>query len=52
VVRHKRDDEYRSPDFDKLVAAEQAYVVWIGFEFSIFEICGIDILDPLFFFFV
>lgn len=24
VVRHKRDDEDRSPDFDKLVAAEQA----------------------------
>lgn len=23
VVRHKRDDEDRSPDFDKLVAAEQ-----------------------------
>lgn len=22
VVRHKRDDEDRSPDFDKLVAAE------------------------------
>ena len=24
VVRHKRDDEDRSPDFEKLVAAEQA----------------------------
>jgi staphylococcal nuclease domain-containing protein 1 len=24
VVRHKRDDEDRSPDFDKLVAAEHA----------------------------
>ena len=24
VVRHKRDDEDRSPDFDKLVVAEQA----------------------------
>jgi len=24
VVRHKRDDEDRSPDFDKFVAAEQA----------------------------
>lgn len=24
VVRHRRDDEDRSPDFDKLVAAEQA----------------------------
>ena len=24
VVRHKRDDEDRSPDFDKLLAAEQA----------------------------
>ena len=23
VVRHKRDDEDRSPDFDKFVAAEQ-----------------------------
>lgn len=26
VVRHKRDDEDRSPDFDKLVVAEQAWV--------------------------
>lgn len=26
AVRHKRDDEDRSPDFDKLIAAEQAYV--------------------------
>ena len=25
VVRHKRDDEDRSPDFDKLMAAEQVY---------------------------
>ncbi|EEB87075.1 hypothetical protein MPER_15737, partial [Moniliophthora perniciosa FA553] len=24
VVRHKRDDEDRSPDYDKLMAAEQA----------------------------
>ena len=24
VVRHKRDDEDRSPDFDKFVVAEQA----------------------------
>ena len=24
MVRHKRDDEDRSPDFDKLVVAEQA----------------------------
>jgi len=24
VVRHKRDDEDRSPDFEKFVAAEQA----------------------------
>ena len=24
VVRHKRDDEDRSPDWDKLMAAEQA----------------------------
>jgi len=24
VVRHKKDDEDRSPDFDKLMAAEQA----------------------------
>ena len=23
VVRHKRDDEDRSPDFDKFIAAEQ-----------------------------
>ena len=23
VVRHKRDDEDRSPDYDKLIAAEQ-----------------------------
>lgn len=23
VVRHKRDDEDRSPDYDKLMAAEQ-----------------------------
>ena len=28
VVRHKRDDEDRSPEFDKFVAAEQAYVVF------------------------
>lgn len=26
VVRHKRDDEDRSPDYDKLIAAEQASV--------------------------
>jgi len=26
VVRHKRDDEDRSPDYDKLMAAEQAFV--------------------------
>ena len=26
AVRHKRDDEDRSPDYDKLIAAEQAYV--------------------------
>ncbi|KAH0827961.1 hypothetical protein J3R83DRAFT_3599 [Lanmaoa asiatica] len=26
VVRHRRDDEDRSPDYDKLMAAEQAYV--------------------------
>ena len=26
VVRHKRDDEDRSPDYDKLIAAEQTYV--------------------------
>jgi len=26
VVRHKRDDEDRSPDYDKLMAAEQARV--------------------------
>ena len=26
VVRHKRDDEDRSPDYDKLMAAETAYV--------------------------
>ncbi len=24
VVRHRRDDEDRSPDYDKLMAAEQA----------------------------
>ena len=24
AVRHKRDDEDRSPDYDKLIAAEQA----------------------------
>lgn len=24
IVRHKRDDEDRSPDYDKLMAAEQA----------------------------
>jgi staphylococcal nuclease domain-containing protein 1 len=24
VVRHKRDDEDRSPDYDKLMAVEQA----------------------------
>ena len=24
AVRHKRDDENRSPDYDKLIAAEQA----------------------------
>lgn len=24
VVRHKRDDEDRSPDYDKLMTAEQA----------------------------
>ena len=29
VVRHKRDDEDRSPDFDKLMAAEQAYGAFI-----------------------
>jgi len=50
-VRHKRDDEYRSPDFDKLVTAEQAYVVLIGFEFSIFAICGVDVLVHFFFWF-
>ena len=27
VVRHKRDDEDRSPDFDKFMAAEQASVL-------------------------
>jgi len=27
VVRHKRDDEDRSPDYDKLMAAEQVYVI-------------------------
>ena len=26
VVRHRRDDEDRSPDYDKLMAAEQTYV--------------------------
>lgn len=26
IVRHRRDDEDRSPDYDKLMAAEQAYV--------------------------
>ena len=26
ALRHKRDDEDRSPDYDKLMAAEQAYV--------------------------
>jgi len=26
VVRHKRDDEDRSPDYDKLMVAEQAFV--------------------------
>lgn len=26
VVRHRRDDEDRSPEYDKLMAAEQAYV--------------------------
>ena len=26
MVRHKRDDEDRSPDYDKLMAAEQAFV--------------------------
>lgn len=26
VVRHRRDDEDRSPDYDKLMAAEQVYV--------------------------
>jgi staphylococcal nuclease domain-containing protein 1 len=26
VVRHKRDDEDRSPDYDKLMAAEQTFV--------------------------
>jgi staphylococcal nuclease domain-containing protein 1 len=31
AVRHKRDDEDRSPDYDKLIAAEQAYV---NIEFS------------------
>ena len=28
VVRHKRDDEDRSPDYDKLMAAEQAFVLF------------------------
>lgn len=26
VVRHRRDDEDRSPDYDKLMAAEQTFV--------------------------
>ena len=26
LVRHKRDDEDRSPDYDKLMAAEQTLV--------------------------
>jgi hypothetical protein len=29
VVRHKRDDEDRSPDYDKLMAAEQAFVQFL-----------------------
>lgn len=35
VVRHKRDDEDRSPDFDKLMAAEQVYGAFImGWAYS------------------
>lgn len=28
VVRHRRDDEDRSADFDKLITAEQTWVGW------------------------
>lgn len=28
AVRHRRDDEDRSPDYDKLMAAEQASVMF------------------------
>lgn len=27
IVHHRRDDEDRSPDYDKLMAAEQAYAI-------------------------
>jgi hypothetical protein len=43
VVRHKRDDEDRSPDFDKLMAAEQACeaftIVWTSSNSLIVQGC-------------
>ena len=38
VVRHKRDDEDRSPDYDKLMAAEQAYVT-VAFYVRLSDYC-------------
>jgi staphylococcal nuclease domain-containing protein 1 len=32
VLRHRRDDEDRSADFEKLVLAEQMYVTFLNIE--------------------
>ena len=42
AVRHKRDDEDRSPDYDKLMAAEQTYAA-----FQLTMICSAHVLSVL-----